>query len=202
MTRVFRVALLVLWLIASLVFIGYAWIMFRIGDGRLALRQGDSERARATYSSTEEAIKKIPPLVKIMGQDFQRLVFDQVAILYANGSDHSASEKLQNLSETLPSAAESAEFSFWSGNLHFRRGLQSKKAEERTDELKTAAAEYQKGLEAEPDSWDLKYNYELAKSALMARGSQKQSEEKTKSILEKSRPAEPSGKELAPEKRG
>ena len=65
------------------------------------------------------------------------------------------------------------------------------------------AKEYQKGLVAQPDDWDLKFNYELVRHIFSQKDqSRQQQEQKVKTLIEKMRPQEPSRQELAPEKRG
>ncbi len=69
--------------------------------------------------------------------------------------------------------------------------------------LKEAAAAYRRGLEVEPDDWDLKYNYEMVQSILSQKGRGRGQQKKVKSILRKMRQLKkPAEKELPPEKRG
>jgi hypothetical protein len=89
------------------------------------------------------------------------------------------------------------------GNLLFRQALESKDPETVTNALKSAMSEYQRGLAAQPDDWDLKFNYELVRSILVQpERDRKAQEQKVKSIIDKMRPQEPSQQQVAPEKRG
>jgi hypothetical protein len=82
--------------------------------------------------------------------------------------------------------------------------VDSPDAEEVVQGLQSAAAEYQKGLAAHPEDWDLKYNFELTRQILTQRDQdRKKTGEKVKSILEKLQPVdEKSRQELPAEKRG
>jgi hypothetical protein len=69
--------------------------------------------------------------------------------------------------------------------------------------LKAAMSEYQRGLAAQPDDWDLKFNYELVRNVLARPDrDRKAQEQKVKSLLDKMRPQDPSQQQIAPEKRG
>jgi HKD family nuclease len=100
-------------------------------------------------------------------------------------------------------AAESGDYAFWMGNLLFRQATESKNPETSLNALKAALSEYQKGLAAKPEDWDLKFDYELVRSifAQQDRNKEKQ-QQQIKTLIEKMRPQDPSQQQLAPEKRG
>ncbi len=197
-------AFLVLIFVLSVGLITYGWWIFQVERGHQALRRGDTKTAAEIFSSAEAPFERFPWLTRLVREDYQRLVFNQVGILYAKGSNDEVMEKLQEEAGSAPFLAESGEFSFWIGNALVRQAVQSKNPEASVNALKAALAEYQKGLAAEPDDWDLKYNYELVKHILSQKDrDKKKEEEKVKSILEKMRPlTEPSREQLPPEKRG
>ncbi|MGH7771524.1 MAG: hypothetical protein ACREQA_04750 [Candidatus Binatia bacterium] len=182
----------------------YGWWIFQVERGHQALRKGDNTAAAEIFASAESLMHRFPWLTRLLKEDYQKLVFTQVGILYAQGGTNEVMEKLQEEAGRAPFLAESGEFSFWSGNALVRHAVQSKNPEASMNALKAALAEYQKGLAAEPDDWDLKYNYELVKLILSQKDrDKKKEEEKVKSILEKMRPVvEPSREQLPPEKRG
>ena len=113
-------------------------------------------------------------------------------------------KKMEEEVRRAPLVADSPEYSFWLGNVLLRRAIQSKNPEEKLKALNAALEEYEKGLAAEPDDWDLKYNYELVKHVLSQRGQdKKEAGEKVKSILDRMRPTvDPTREVLPPEKRG
>lgn len=183
--------------------LAYGWWLLRIEKGNLALSQGETETAAKLYEAAEGPFRRAPWLGQILRDDYQRLIFRQVHILYAKGKNDEAIEKLEQATATAPFLAQSGEYSFWTGNLLFRQAVQTKDPETSVNALKAALSEYQKGLAAEPDDWDLKYNYELVNYIFSQRERDKKKEQqKVKSILDKMRPVEPSREQLAPEKRG
>jgi len=197
-------AFLVLIFLLSAGLISYAWWLFQIERGNRALRRGESLTAAEIYQSAEAFLGGVPWLAHFFKSDYQKLIFNQVGILYALGRDDEVMDKLDQGTRRAPFLAESGEYSFWTGNVLLRRAIQSKDPEESLEALKGALSEYQKGLAAEPDDWDLKYNYELVRQILSQKELDKKKEgERVKSILEKMRPTvEPSRQELPPEKRG
>jgi hypothetical protein len=111
--------------------------------------------------------------------------------------------KLEELPADAPTLVESADYSFWMGNLWFRQAVESKNPETSVNALKAALSEYQKGLVAQPDDWDLKFNYELVRNIFGQQDrNRQQQEQKVKTLIEKMRPQEPSRQEVAPEKHG
>jgi tetratricopeptide (TPR) repeat protein len=202
--KLFRPVFLVLIFFLSAGLISYTWWLFQIERGNRALRRGESLSAAEIYQSAEAFLGRVPWLATLFRSDYQKLIFNQVGILYALGRDDEVMDKLDQGTGRAPFLAESGEYSFWTGNVLLRRAVQAKDPEDSLEALKGALSEYQKGLAAEPDDWDLKYNYELVRHILSQKELDKKKEgERVKSILEKMRPTvEPSRQELPPEKRG
>ena len=193
----------VLVLLVSLGLLAYGWLMLQFEHAQNAFRQGDTNRAMEIYARVESPFQKLPWLAELFKEEYKHLSFNQVSILYSQRKNEEASAKLEQLPAHAPALVESSDYSFWMGNLLFRQAVESKNPEATVNALKAAMSEYQRGLAAQPDDWDLKFNYELVRSifAQQDRDRQKQ-EQKVKSIIEKMRPQEPSRQELAPEKRG
>lgn len=184
--------------------LGYAWWLIQIERGNQASRKGDLDAAAEHYQAAEAPLRRLPWLAYILRDDYQALIFNQVRLLYSAGQNDEVMDKLEEGVRSVPLLAESPQYSFWLGNVLLRRAVLSKNPEEKLKALKGALEEYEKGLAAEPDDWDLKYNYELVKTILSQRGQDKKDAgEKVKSILEKMRPtADPSREVPPPEKRG
>ena len=203
LNKFIRLALLLLIFVLSAGLISYAWWIFQIESGNRALRKGNTQTAAEIFAAAEIPFMAFPWLTRLLKDDYQRLVFDQVGTLYAQGHSDEAMEKLEQATGAAPFLVESGEYSFWTGNLLLRRAVQSKNPEASMEALKSALAEYQKGLAAEPEDWDLKYNYELVKQILSQKDrDKKKEEEKVKSILDKMRPTTDTKQEIPPEKRG
>jgi hypothetical protein len=182
--------------------IGYSWVMLQVERAQKAQREGERDLAARIYAQAERPFQLVPWLPAILREAYKSVSLSQVEILYAENRTDDAFEKLEQISATLPSLAESGEYSFWAGNLLFRRALQTKDPETSFNAAKGALSEYQKGLAAEPNDWDLKYNFELI-SQIFQKGDRSKDDQKVKSLVDKMRQTnEPSREELAPEKRG
>lgn len=196
--------LLALIFVVSVGSITYAWWLYQIERGDQASRKGEHLAATEIYNAAEAPFRRFPWLAHLLRDDYRRLTFNQVRLLYANGQDEEVMDKLEEGLRRTPFLGESAEYSFWLGNVFLRRAVQTKDPEEKLKALNGAVEEYQKGLMAQPEDWDLKYNYELVKYILSQRGQdKKEAGEKVKSILDKMRPTTDTSREaLPPEKRG
>ena len=190
-------------LLLSLGLWAYGWTMRQFETAQDAFRRGDSAQALEAYRRAEMPFQKFPWLAKLFEEEYARVNFNQVAILYQQRQDQEAVEKLEQLPAHLPALAESGDYGFWMGNLLFRQATESKNPETSLNALKAALSEYQKGLAAKPEDWDLKFDYELVRSifAKQDRNQEKQ-QQKVKSIIDKMRPQDPSQQQVAPEKRG
>lgn len=193
----------ILLLIISMTLIGYGWMMRQFERAQNAYRQGDSERALELYGKVENRFQQLPWLSAVFKEEYEHMNLNEVAILYNQRKYQEALAKLEALPADASSMAENSEYSFWMGNLLFRQAVESKNPETSVNSLKAALSEYQKGLVAQPDDWDLKFNYELVRHIFSQKDqSRQQQEQKVKTLIEKMRPQEPSRQELAPEKRG
>lgn len=190
-------------LLLSVGLLGYGWMMRQFESAQNAFHQGDIAGALESYGRAEMPFQKLPWLAKVFKEEYTQVNFNQVAILYNQRQNQEALEKLEQLPAQLPALAESGDYSFWMGNLLFRQATESKNSEASFNALKAALSEYQKGLAAKPDDWDLKFDYELVRSIFAKQDrSQEKQEQKVKSIIDKMRPQEPTQQQLAPEKRG
>ena len=189
--------------IISLALTGYGWMMQQFARAQNAYRQGDSVRALEFYGGAESPFQKLPWMSALFKEEYDHLNLNTVAILYSQGQYQEALARLEGLRADSPSSVETGDYSFWMGNLLFRQAVESKNPESSVNALKGALAEYQKGLVAQPDDWDLKVNYELVRNIFGQQDrNRQQQEQKVKTLIEKMRPQEPQRQELAPEKRG
>jgi tetratricopeptide (TPR) repeat protein len=193
----------ILLLVISVTLIGYGWMMRQFERAQNAYRQGDSAQSLEIYGEVDKPFQKLPWMSALFKEEYEHLNLNQVAILYGQRKYQEAFAKLEGLPADAPSVVESSEYSFWMGNLLFRQALETKNTESSVNALKAALSEYQKGLVAQPDDWDLKFNYELVRNIFAQKDqNRQQQEQKVKTLIEKMRPQEPSRQELAPEKRG
>jgi len=192
-----------LFLLLSLGLLGYGWMMRQFETAQNAFQQGDSAAALESYRRAEMPFQKLPGLARLFKEEYSQVNFNQVAILYQQKQNQEAVEKLEQLPAYLPELAEGSDYSFWMGNLLFRQAIESKNPEASLNALKGALSEYQKGLAAKPDDWDLKFDYELVRAVFAKQDrSQEKQQQKVKTLIEKMRPQDPSQQQMAPEKRG
>lgn len=190
-------------LLLSLGLLAYGWMMRQFSSAQVAFRQGDTQRALERYGRAENPFTKLPGLAALFREEYKQANLNQVSILYGQNQNQEALAKLEQLPVYAPALAESSDYAFWMGNLLFRQAVESKNPEASMTALKAALSEYQKGLAAEPDDWDLKFNYELVRQIFAQQGrSREKQEQKVKTIIDKMRPPDPSQQQLAPEKRG
>jgi tetratricopeptide (TPR) repeat protein len=183
--------------------IGYSWMVFQISRGVEAAGHGELETAATTFALAERPFLAVPGLSRVLKGDYEKLTFNQVNVLFALGEPEVIFDKFEEAVRSSPTIKDQGEFSFWMGNLLFYRAAASQDGEEALGNLKSALAEYQRGLTAAPDDWDLKYNYEVIKQIFSQREQEGKKEgEKLKSILDKMRPAPEKKQQIAPEKLG
>jgi tetratricopeptide (TPR) repeat protein len=181
----------------------YGWLALELDRAQKAFSQGDLAGAMAIYSRVESPFQHLPWLTQIVTDEHRQASLNQVAILYSQRNYADALIKLEQLPAYAPTLAESPDYSFWMGNILFRQALESKEPETVASALKSALSEYQRGLAAQPDDWDLKFNFELVRSVLAQPDrDRKAQEQKIKSIIDKMRPQDPSRQQVSPEKRG
>ena len=192
-----------LFLLLSLGLLSYGWMIWQFEAAQNAFQQGDSAAALESYRRAEMPFQKFPGMARLFKEEYAQVNFNQIAILYQQKQNQEAVEKLEQLPAYLPDLAESGDYSFWMGNLLFRQAIESKNPEASLNALKGALSEYQKGLAAKPDDWDLKFDYELVRAVFAKQDrSQEKQQQKVKTLIEKMRPQDPSQQQMAPEKRG
>ncbi len=187
----------------SAALLGYGWLARELERAQRAFSRGDLTGAMEIYGRVEQPLREIPWLAQILPEEHKQASLNQVAILYSQQQNAGALAKLEEIPAYAPALVESADYFFWMGNVLFRQALESKDPETSAKILRSAISEYQRGLAAEPDDWDLKFNYELLRSKLAQPDrDRKAQEQKVKSLIDTMRPTDPSQKQLAPEKRG
>ena len=189
--------------VISLLLLGYGIWALQLERGARAAAHGELDTATALYTSAEWPFPSF--LARAFPDHYSRAVFPKIALLYNRGKTGDAVVELERATARAPSLAERPEFAFWSGNVLLRRALEATDSEIIIKHLYAAAAHYRKALEASPDDWDIKYNYELVQHVLAEQEQEKEKEQsKMKSILERIRTiTEPAPKEPPPpEKQG
>jgi len=203
MRKFFWAFFLILVFLCSAGLIGYSWLVFQISRGVAAARHGELETASNIFERAEMPFRTVPWLSQILKSDYGKLTFDQVNVLFAQGEPEVIFDKLEEAVRSSPAIKDQGDFSFWMGNLLFQRAVASRDGEEALGYLKSALAEYQRGLAVAPQDWDLKYNYEVIRQIFAQKEQDSKREgEKVKSILDKMRPTQDKKQQIAPEKLG
>lgn len=203
MKKFFWAVFLLLVFLCSAGLIGYSWLVFQISRGVTAARHGELQTARASFELAETPFRTVPWLSRILKGDYEKLTFDQANVLFAQGEPEVIFDRFEEAVSSSPGIKDRGDFSFWMGGLLFRRAVASQDGEEALGYLKSALAEYQRGLAVAPEDWDLKYNYEVIKQIFSQKEQDSKREgEKVKSILDKMRPTQEKKQEIAPEKLG
>jgi tetratricopeptide (TPR) repeat protein len=203
MKKFFWAVFLILVFLCSAGLIGYSWLVFQISRGVAAARQGELETAAGFFELAETPFRTVPWLSRVLTDDYEKITFDQVNVLFAQGEPEVIFDRFEEAVRSSPTIKDRGDFSFWMGNLLFRRAVASQDGEEALAYLKSALAEYQRGLAVAPEDWDLKYNYEVIKQIFSQKEQDSKREgEKVKSILDKMRPTQDKKQEIAPEKLG
>jgi len=203
MRKFFWAFFLILVFLCSAGLIGYSWLVFQISRGVAAARHGELETASNIFERAQTPFRTIPWLSQILKSDYEKLTFDQVNVLFAQGEPEVIFDKFEEAVRSSPAIKDQGDFSFWMGNLLFQRAVASRDGEEALGYLKSALAEYQRGLAVAPQDWDLKYNYEVIRQIFAQKEQDSKREgEKVKSILDKMRPTQDKKQQIAPEKLG
>ena len=203
MRKFFWGVFLILVFLCSAGLIGYSWLWFQISRGVAAARHGELESAAGFFELAETPFRTVPWLSRILRDDYEKLTFDQVNVLFAQGEPEVIFDRFEEAVRSSPTIKDQGDFSFWMGNLLFRRAVASQDGEEALGYLKSALAEYQRGLAVAPEDWDLKYTYEVIKQIFSQKEQDSKREgEKVKSILDKMRPTQDKKQQIAPEKLG
>jgi hypothetical protein len=143
MRKFFWGVFLILVFLCSAGLIGYSWLWFQISRGIAAARHGELETAAGFFELAETPFRTVPWLSRILRDDYEKLTFDQVNVLFAQGEPEVIFDRFEEAVRSSPTIKDQGEFSFWMGNLLFRRAVASQDGEEALGYLKSALAEYQ-----------------------------------------------------------
>lgn len=152
-------------LIVSLPLLYYWLWLRRFYHANEAFQRGNYQQAKDSYQAAEailESFQFLKQLPKLKG-DYQRVVLNQVKILYAEGRYDEVLKKLEDSLKKAKYLDFSPEFHFWVANALFRKAISKEELDEVMEGTQLAMDRYLKALKLAPQDWDLKYNYELTK---------------------------------------
>jgi hypothetical protein len=180
--RSLGLALLALALLTGGMLLAYARWTRPASDADTALADGQFERALAGYAATEARFDDWPVTRQVFVADYDRVVFNELWLLYRLGRYDDTIDK----AERAPAGASPH---FWSGCALVRKAIGEKKPEARLGWLSRAEDELRHAVEAAPNDWDTKVNFEL--TSRLAAELRKQPKTPPAQLMELLRPPPP-----------
>lgn len=150
----FGTAAIVLALLAGAGAVAYAGWSRPIAEGDRAVADGRLDGALAAYARAEQRFDRVRPAKQLFSRDYERTIENQLWALYRLGRYDDAIEKADR-------APEGAGPHFWAGCAFFGKAVAEDKAEARLGWMSRAEEELRRAVEASPDDWDTKYDFEL-----------------------------------------
>lgn len=157
MTRVVRSAVggvAVIALVGGLAALAYARWSGPAAAGDSALADGRYEEALARYAEAESRFERFGVLRQFFADDYSHVMANQLWVLY----------RLKRYDDTIDAAQRAPEGAlphFWAGAAFFEKARTEEKPEPRLAWLTRAEEEFRRAVEAAPDDWDTKYDFEV-----------------------------------------
>ncbi|MBI4482834.1 MAG: hypothetical protein HY652_08095 [Acidobacteria bacterium] len=158
-----------------------------------AYQANDPEQALARLDETESDFFRYGWLKRAFSDRYGQIVLDKIQLRYTRGEFDAVMDLAESSKEKI-SARDAVRARFWLGNSYFRKALGEKEPQAALAWLHRAEKEYREALAAEPDDWDIKYNYELVKTILMA--TEEKKEKLQKEVFDLLREADVQQKEV------
>jgi tetratricopeptide (TPR) repeat protein len=178
-------ALAVVALMAGVAMLAYARWTSDLNRADQALAAGRLDEALTGYKSATLRFDRVPAARQMFATDYDHAVANHLWVLY----------RLKRYDETIE-VAERAPAStlphFWSGCAFFEKAVVEEKPETRLGWLSRAEEEFRKAVEAAPDDWDTKYDFEL--TSRLAAELRRQPKTPPRQLMQLLRPPSPTGK--------
>jgi tetratricopeptide (TPR) repeat protein len=185
MTRTLASTVVVLFLAAGLGLVGYARWTAHITSADAALADGRLDQARAEYALAEARFDALPAVRQLAASEYSRIVANHLLVLYRM-------KRYDELIDLAQKAPADALPSFWSGSAFFQKAIVEEQPDARLGWLGRAEEEFRKAIEAAPDDWDTKYDFEL--TTRLAAELRKQPKTPPKQMMQLLRPPQPGTK--------
>jgi tetratricopeptide (TPR) repeat protein len=178
-------ALAVTALLAGVAMLAYARWTRDLHRADQALAAGQLEAALAGYKAAALRFDRTPAARQMFSAEYDRAVANHLWLLY----------RLKRYDETIELAERapaSALPHFWSGCAFFEKAVVEDKPDMRLGWLSRAEEEFRKAIQATPDDWDTKYDFEL--TSRLAAELRKQPKTPPRQLMQLLRPPSPTGK--------
>ena len=185
MTKTIGSTLVVLLLASGLALIGYARWTAHITSADAALSDGRLDQALAEYKLAEARFDALPAIRQFAADEYSRVVANHLLALYRL-------KRYDEVIDVAQKAPASAAPSFWSGSAFFQKAIVEEQPDARLGWLGRAEEEFRKAIEATPDDWDTKYDFEL--TTRLAAELRKQPKTPPKQMMQLLRPPQPGTK--------
>ncbi len=139
---------------AGLAGTAYARFTRPVADADRALAAGQLPSALTAYAEAESRFDDLPALRQLAASDYQRAVENQLWVLYRL-------ERFDDLIAKAERSPEEARPHFWSGLAFYAKARREVTPGQQLGWLTRAEDELRRALEADPDDWDTKYDFEL-----------------------------------------
>lgn len=145
---------MVLALLAGAAATAYARWSHPVAAVDAALAEGRYDEALARALEAEARFDRIAAAKQLFADDYSHVMANQLLALYRLGRYDETIEAAQR-------APEQAQPHFWAGNAFFEKARTEDKPEPRLAWLTRSEEEFRRAIEAAPDDWDTKYDFEL-----------------------------------------
>jgi tetratricopeptide (TPR) repeat protein len=152
--RAFASTVVVILLVTGVALVGYARWTGPLVRADAALVDGRFEEAVADYQITEARFDAVPAIKQLLPIEHTRAVGSHLLALYRL----KRYDEVIDLAQKAPAAAAP---NFFSACAFFQKAIVETAPEARLGWLSRAEEEFRKAIEASPDDWDTKFDYEL-----------------------------------------
>jgi tetratricopeptide (TPR) repeat protein len=152
--RAFVSTVAVLLLVSGAALLGYARWTGPLADADAALADGRLEEAVVASQLAEARFDALPAAKQIVPGEHARAVGNHLLALYRL-------KRYDEVIDVAQKAPPAASPNFWAACAFFQKATVEEAPEARLGWLSRAEEEFRKAIEASPEDWDTKYDFEL-----------------------------------------
>ena len=152
--RALGAVVMVLALLTGAAAVTYARWTGPVADGDAAIADGRFEQALGHYADAEARFDRYPASKELFASDYGHMAANQLWVLHHL-------KRYDEIVDKAQGAPESAQPHFWSGCALFEKARAEDKPEPRLGWLSRAEEQFRRAIEAAPEDWSTKYDFEL-----------------------------------------